>query len=285
MMKTLTLLVLILFVLAISVFGQSDSATKESKPLRVKPDYKRHEINVGFTNLFQRNSFLEDILYYEYFDWDYYYDDDFYYYPFFFEGMGLNATRYGIGYRFHFKKSAVRSYFDFGINTNKDSRNSNGGSTSYPTKINREYLSKSQLLTSRLGYEFIITNNHTDFFFGLDAIFQSSKWNYDYNRVTTYYDQWNIPTGDYDTYESETTANYYAYGAGPIVGIGYHLNEMISISTETRIDITSYQQKGSGENSTFYSGGYPSTSKEDFSSRGLRTKVAPLGLFSLNVHL
>src|SRR3989304_1187142 len=129
-MKTLIVAVLILFISATSVFGQADSATKESKPARVKPDYKRHEINVGFTNLFKRNSYLEDILYFEYYGDFYYYDDD-YYYPFFFEGMGMNSTRYGLGYKFHFKKSAIRSYFDFGVNNNKDSRNSNGGSTYY----------------------------------------------------------------------------------------------------------------------------------------------------------
>ena len=285
-MKKLTLHFLILFLSVTQVVAQEESATEESKPVRVKPDYQQHEINVGFTNLFNnRNSFWEDILFLEYYD-DYYYGD-IYSAPFFFEGIGINGTRYGLGYKFHLKKGAIRSYVDYGINNNSNKNSGKGGVSTNPSETKRNYSWKSTLFTCRIGYEFIINKNKTDFFFGADGIFQTSDWKYEYSSEMVSY-QTNYQYYNGSTTKNKSTAKYQAFGGGAVVGLRYHLTDMISIATETRMDITGYQQKGKGESSTSSWSQYNtsiSSGTDEFSSSGLRTKVSPLGLFSLNVHL
>lgn len=264
-----------------NIIAQELSSSESSKSEKSKPNYPQHEINVGFTNLFNsRFSFLEDIFYLEYYDG--YYPDDIYDTPFFFEGMGINATRYGLGYKFHLTKSSIRSYIDMGINNNSNKNNSNGSSFSNSPEIKSNHSWSSKLITCRLGYEFIINKNKTDFYYGIDAVYQYSSWKYKYEKET------NNTQNNYSTFtESNSKATYQAYGCGVFIGIKYQISEMISISTETRIDVLGYQQKGDKETSTrSLPQSYNSTTNfENFSSSGLRSKVSPLGLVSLNVHL
>lgn len=282
-MKKIMVLLFIIFYYCSYLLAQQDSTVDAPKPSRIKSPYKLHEFNVGFTNLFNnRYSFIEDILFLE--SYDGLYSGEVFFSPFFFEGIGINSTRYGLGYKFHIAKGAFRVYADYGINNNSYMDKEKDKNSTYPAESTIEYSWKSTLFSGRLGYEFIITNNKTDFIFGADAIYQSSKWRYDYQRETIY----NSPYSLGATVGNIASANYLAIGAGPFIGLRYHLSEMISISTETRMDFTRFEQKGEGENAMSTWGQYSSSktsNSSEFSSSGLRTKVSPLGLFSLNVHL
>lgn len=271
----------LLAALSFTAFCQENSTT-ETPSADNSSGNKKHELNIGFTNLLNnRNSFWEDIFYMEYYD-NYIYGD-LYYTPFFFEGMGINSTRYGIGYKYHTAKGAFRTYADFGVNRNNYKDNSKNNSASYPSTVDYDYKWNSKLLTTRIGYEGLIRSKRTDFYFGSDLIYQYSDWSYDYTRTTTNTYTY-PPYTSVSTSKSKTKANYNAIGLGPVLGLRFHLTDMISVSTETRVDILGYRQRGSATGSSMSNNSY-STDTDSFSSSGIRTKVSPLGLIALNVHL
>lgn len=261
---------------AILICSFSYSKAQDTIAAAERPDFKRHEINIGFANLFNR-IFPETfyLMYSDYYNDDYYYEYG--YYPFPFYDMDYSLQKFGMGYKFHFRESAIRSYFDIGYD-NSDFSDESESSSSAKTKTEGSSMVSSY--TARLGYELHKNVKSTQFFFGLDAFTQASDYEWQYESKTTYID------GNQRTTSYENKRKYTAFGGSPILGIKYHFNEQVSISTETRFNFTSYNDKSSYNRETtdlfypFNSSESEGASKGD----GFKIKMSPLGLFSLNVH-
>lgn len=237
----------------------------------------KHEISLGFTNLFKQNSGLLEYI------WLYEYEDDLSYYmelyPYFSEITGI--TKYGIGYKYHLEKSAFRSYFDFGTYT-RNYENKYPGNSMSPSETQLKSKNTYLVLSCRVGYEFIMKFRKTDLFFGPDLIYRNTSGKYDYKRTTQYYDQYYQLTSTYTSTEKDVF-RMNEYGGGVFLGLRYHLNDMISLSTETRIDTYSYLMKGSAESSSGQ-GGILQSQKEESKTSGVNSKITPLGVISLNIH-
>jgi len=181
-------------------------------------------------------------------------------------------SQYGAGYKYHISKGAIRTYFETGVRNIK----TNEVDENIDYKETYDYLLNYSIYNVRLGYEFYIGSNNTQFFFGADLFGQYSNQKYEYERNRIYY---------YDPYMSNWYNNkseieYYGYGLGPFMGVRLYLNDMISVSTETRFDVILFNQKGSGK---YSSNNNPAGTNKEMSSGGLRMNMRPLGLFSLNI--
>lgn len=241
-------------------------------------DVSKHEISLGFTNLFKQNSgFLEYM-------WMYEYDDDIMYYleiyPYLNDIYGI--TKYGIGYKYHLGKSAFRSYFDFGTFSRNYEKKYPGNSMYSPSENELKSKNSYLVVSCRLGYEFIMKFRKTDLFFGPDLIYRNTNGKYDYNRVTRYYDQYYQLTSTYTSTEKEVF-KMNEYGGGIFLGLRYYISDMISFSTETRIDTYRYMMKGTYETASGQ-GGVLQTTKEENKTSGINIKITPLGVISLNIH-
>ena len=137
-----------LFVFSLSLSAQ----VSDSEPASDENSVKKHEISLGFTNLFNNNN-----SFWEYMWMSEYYEDYYYYFeiePFFGDAWGI--TRYGLGYKYHLKKSSVRSYIDFGINSGESEDKYPGSSVMYPTYTINKYKHNISVISARVGYEFIM---------------------------------------------------------------------------------------------------------------------------------
>ncbi|MFH1321398.1 MAG: hypothetical protein ABII90_12205 [Bacteroidota bacterium] len=117
----------------------------------------------------------------------------------------------------------------------------------------------------------------TLFYYGIDAVAKLSEQKYISEEKMTYTSGMSTDTW----YKDENENSFYGFGAGPVVGVKFILNNSLSISTETRIDFISYQSKGTYKSSSYY---YPVVTEDKFTSEGMQIIASPLGLFSLNVH-
>ena len=224
-------IITILFLLSSFVIFSQEKTTDEI--LRVN----KHELSIFTENFLERNNI--------------YYDT--YYYPYYEQYInGLEPTQIGIGYRFHFKKSAIRMRVSLG--TNKSSHD-NGDGYKY------EYSTFG--LKSALGYEFHYNRGKAQLFYGADL-------NINLNNSVSKTENQNLT--------SENESNNKAIGISPLLGFKYHITPAISISTEIRVNIESYkvEYKSSSSNSI----------EDDFTAqKGLKTNIGPKGFISLNFHL
>jgi len=271
-MKTWYLLLNFFFVLSLS----AQNTVNESSD--VENESLKHEISLGFTNLFKQNSgFLEYLWLYEYGDDMIFFMES---YPYLNDWTGV--TKYGIGYKYHLENSAFRTYFDFGTQTRNYEKKypDNSIYNSSQTELNSKtsYL----VLSGRLGYEFIMKFRKTDLFFGPDFLYRYTNCSYDYNRTTQYYNQYNQLTSTSISIEKEKF-DMNEYGGGIFLGLRFYISEMISLSTETRIDTYSYNIKGVYESSSVQ-GSTSQSSKQESKTSGINSKITPLGVISLNVH-
>lgn len=256
-------------ILETTLFAQ-DTLQSVEKPIKIR-DYKRHEINVGFLNLFNRLSFMDYVFYY-----NSYSNNNIEYNQFSsFYRENIFLSQYGVGYKFHFKQSAIRSIFDIGVKNDKTSYESMGTASQTTNDYSLDY----QTIGFRLGYEFLM-GTRTQFYFGADLIGQMSNSKYSYKLMRIPLTQGGQTT--WNEYESKGT--YYGYGAGTIMGVKFHINDMISLTTETRFDFIAFNQKSSGSRSD-YDGIRVTNQSQSYYNKGTQTKVNPFGLVSINVHL
>lgn len=255
-----------------------DTIEKVKEPVT----FKRHEINIGFANIFNR-AFPESffLLYSDYYDFSYMYD----YYPYMFQDMDFGLQKFGMGYKFHFRKGALRSYFDIGYNNSdftdedKSFSTSSSSSSTYDTKTNGKSAVSSY--TARVGYEFHKDVKSTQFFFGLDLFTQGTDYKWEYESRTTY------QAGTIRTTKYNNNREYLALGTSPILGVKYSFNDQVSISTETRFNFSSFTEKSNYERDTYEDSSFLpriTNTKGNHKSDGFKIKMSPLGLFSLNVH-
>ena len=126
--KLIALIIVICF--TTSVYSQSDTKDYFSK---------KHEINLGVSNLFAKNKTMGNYYY------PYYYDSSIPYpYPYYSDNY-MEVPAFGVGYRYHFKKNALRANFNIASQNSKVD-NSSGASTNTTTQNNLWYEVK-------IGYE------------------------------------------------------------------------------------------------------------------------------------
>ena len=257
-------------------FAAKDSTKKEI-------DFKRHEFLFGVNNPFNSNA--NNYIYWEY---DYYG-----YYPYYGGNNGINSNspQFGLGYKYHLKNSSIRLL----VNGNKKS---DSGMTDYDNgtviqsgfdnNISAYSISSADV---RLGYERNIGVKAFQFYFGVDGFFSISNYNYSNNYDYTYEtSQWidnvwaSLPLTD--SYENSYQTTYSAFGVSPILGIKYYLNDFLSISAETRIDVSFYNSNTVYTNSIDYGDLtiVDTEIKSTTSNKGNDIGVYPFKLISINAH-
>lgn len=236
------LITIVLLVLSISgVFGQESNN-----------DYyiSKHEISIVIDDIFAKNTFASyPIVYYTTSSYIPYYIE--------YSTIDLNTPKIGLGYKYHFSKSALRSKISVGLrNYESDDKNS-------------ERKNEYSFLTSNisLGYELHKNMNKAQIFYGIDLFMN-------FNNTTSKHTNY----GNTPNTSSENIYKYTGFGVSPLIGAKYYLSTAISISTELKYSIESY----SGE--SFYKN---SENAEDdkTKTKGINTKFGPLGQISINIHL
>lgn len=201
------------------------------------PKVSKHELSIVVDDFLGKNQ----VMYSDY--------SSYYYNPY---GQ-QNLTNVGLGYRFHFQKSAIRARFSLGYNSYNYSYQGNGSSES-------SFLQS----TFSIGYELHKNMGKAQFFYGLDLLNNIS------NSNSISRDQSNV-----QQYLSSSKRT--GYGVAPLMGIKYHFSSMISVSTELRYLIESYKQNDLTENINAVSDYMNTTS-------GVKTKFGPAGFLSINIH-
>lgn len=204
----------------------------------------KNELNIVIDDIFAK-----EVVYpiYEYINGAYYV-----YNP----SSNVTTPRIGLGYKFHFSNSALRSKISLG---SKNTTNEN--------KIDTNKTENSIFSYSiSLGYEFHKNFNRTQLFYGADVYLNNNKSTYK-----------NTSTYNSETYTSETNTSSRALGISPLIGVRYFLSPAISLSTEVKFSIENL----TGENNSSYSQN-DSKNKNEFS--GFQTYFGPIGQLSINIH-
>lgn len=122
----------------------------------------------------------------------------------------------------------------------------------------------------RIGYQKEKTYKKIIYYKGIDLLFQTAKIDYNYKN-TNYYS--GFETG---------SLSVAGFGFCPFLGLKIKINELFSVSTETRLKFAVYEVKrdfsGNYFNpNVFYIGKYV--------SHHLYIRFSPFGLISFNIHL
>ncbi|MBL4653058.1 MAG: hypothetical protein JKY53_09400 [Flavobacteriales bacterium] len=287
MRKIASLFVLTLIISASAFAGKDSTKTKKER------DFKRHEVLFGINNPFNNsnNNYTNNYVY-----WDYYYG--YYgYYPYgnpygYNSGIDQNSPQFGIGYKYHMEKSSIR----FLVNGNKKSDSGtvdynqfNSGSNGIDNSISAYDYSTADI---RLGYERNVNVNSFQFYFGVDAFYNLSNYTYTNSYDNTYEttdwinNEW-VDVTYTDLYDNSYETKYSAFGGSPVIGLKYHFNEFLSISTETRIDVSFYTSTTISKYSVDYGNVLnPNYSYETTTvNKGNNISVSPFKLISINAHL
>ncbi len=236
-------LIIIGFIFALSLSINAQESKKDNFT-------NKHEVSFTIDDIFSdRGNVYYSYEYYPYLPYGEYqmYNDD-------------NITRMGLGYKFHFAKSALRTKFTLG-KQNKDNVNE------IDSFGNERNLVRSEIF---LGYEFHKNFKNTQFFYGADIF---------YNYINTEYVNYNIDAIYGRDIYSESTYTKEGYGVSPFIGVKYFINPMISISTEMKLLIEKYSSKSE---SMYDNNGTISESKN--TATGSNFRMGPVGNLSINFH-
>ncbi|MEN8228269.1 MAG: hypothetical protein ABFS38_08955 [Bacteroidota bacterium] len=169
----------------------------------------------------------------------------------YFNAFDLNGIDdLGVGYKRMINNSAIRigTGFHFMTNTHESVSSQDSGSFFE--------------VSPRLGYEFYQWFNRIRLNFGVDLVGTYYKSKSDYSSDNP------------DSFVDYTTTSI-QYGVRPLMGLTVYINKLISISTETYLDIRYY--KNTDENIR-WNGTITTTDK------GMTTGLGPLGIVSINFH-
>lgn len=210
---------------------------------------RKHEINLGAVNLLGTNQ-NDNINYY----YPYYYGSM--PYPYYYYSVNsYQKPALGIGYKYHFKKNALR--VNLNIASNKSEFNSNvntvNGNSTKETNLWYKF---------KLGYERHINFQRTQIFFGMDCLYN----NWDYTSESKNSSYW-----------SKNSNNTEGYGVSPFIGVKVFINSYLSLSAETNFQYEYYKSKR-----TYYYTSDPENVNEE---KGNNFSFGPIGLISINVHL
>ncbi len=168
----------------------------------------------------------------------------------------LNTPKIGLGYKYHFANSAIRSKISFGSNVNTIDKNR------YNLKIEESLT----IMNASIGFELHKNHSKTQIFYGADFFINSS--NNKYKRFYTYSNQENV---------NEDTNKSTGFGISPLLGVKYYFNPKISLSTELKFSIETYKEEILFTDSL-------SIVNEKTEVSGLNTNFGPLGQLSINIH-
>ena len=230
--------IILIIILSIQFFMSKGQENKES----IKKT--KHELSIVVDDIFTKSSY--PIIYpssYSSYYIDYYTVDS-------------NTPKIGLGYKYHFSKSAIRTKISVGHRNN----------TTDDKQDQIKFNASSFNVKSLIGYEFHKDISKTQIFYGVDLFI-------DYYIVKN-------ETTNSAGFTINTLSSKYkntGFGISPLIGVKYFFNPIISISTEIKLNIESYSGESTHEDSDD-----PDIEKSEIS--GINTNFGPLGQISLNIH-
>lgn len=223
----------------------SDSTTADTSK-SVKGS--RHELSIGATNLTDR------LFPFFYWDYWYYWDEDY----FFLSSMNMPPT-YGISYKYHFTKLALRTGLDF--NTDRSNIKETASSSSTPSSEKTEY--RFTRFGARLGLEVKKDAGKTQWFAGGDLFYEHFNSRYEYTNTGI---------------EDEYSFNRDSYGISPLVGVRYYVSKIISLSVESKLNMFNNIYNIAYDNFDSFPDFYT------YKGSGFSMKFSPIGQIGVNVH-
>src|ERR1035437_2134662 len=180
-----------------------------------------------------------------------------------------SPTPYNIGYKYHFKKGAIRVGYSFSYNNNKNNAANNdmGGQQNYTVAETP----KNMTSNISVGYELHSNFNKFQLFYGIDFLY-----NYSNLTTTATYNNYNdtIVQIDHST-KTITTTN--GWGLSPFFGVKYRFNKWFSISAQSSINGVYSIQKI--DNTSYYNPKfYPNSSTNSSRSLGLENNLTSFGI-------
>ncbi|MDA3894129.1 MAG: outer membrane beta-barrel protein [Salinivirgaceae bacterium] len=170
--------------------------------------------------------------------------------------INVNIPKIGLGYKYHFDKSAIRSKLSFG-SSNITNNNVNDSSKSE---------NSITVLGITVGYEFNKTFDKVVIFYGLDVSMKVNNINYE----SSY-------TYENEVYTNKSAQQYNAFGISPLLGVKYFITPKLSVSTEIKYVIESFESKETNKLSG-------SDIERKTEGSGTNTYLGPIGQISINVH-
>ena len=270
--KNFSLVVLIGLIFSQTLFSQ------ESKEINYFN--KKHEISISGMNIFDNNN--EEIYYYPLYwigpspgiNW---------YYPYYSYTINRDNRLYGLAYKYHISKHAIRLNFYFNNSYNKETRSNND----YPGTPD---ITKYNISRYRIGVGYEINKNfvRTGMFCGIDFYYDFRKEfsKSETVRMSRYYND-PLDNNNYIevkvNYKNSNKDNKNSYGITPLIGVKYFLTPHLSFSTEARFIIENYRSN----KEQWYFDDHPDYgSDETIISEhiGSLSKIATVGTFSVNIH-
>jgi len=226
-------------------YGITNIYSQEKKPELL---YSKQEISIVVDDLFGKQTYVS----YPYFDP--------YYLPIYsyirILPVNVNIPKLGLAYKYHFNTSALRAKIAYGSSNSKSESIRDSSKTE----------SSVSSMQVNLGYEFNKTFEKVQVFYGIDVSMKisevSSESSYIYQN---------------ETYTTENEQDYTAYGLSPLFGVKYFVTPKLSVSTEIKYTIETYE----GSESSKYSG---DNNKNTTNNSGTNTFFGPIGQISINFH-
>ncbi|MBI4931881.1 MAG: hypothetical protein HY841_14050 [Bacteroidetes bacterium] len=212
----------------------------------------RHELSLGATNLSDR---MFPFLYWDYFYIDYYDFSDY----FFIMTNNMTVPTYGLSYKFHFRKIALRAGLDFNTDRSNLKKTKSYSSTSLTSK--EEYWFSR--FGGRIGMEVKKDAGKTQWYAGGDLFFEYFSSKYQFTDL-----------GIIDDYKFTRIT----FGMSPLIGVRYYLSKIISLSAESKFNIYYNTYKIDYMNTD------PSPYWYIYIGSGLSTKISPIGQIGVNIH-
>ena len=264
--KNISLVILIGLIFSQALFSQ------ESKEVNYFD--KKHEISISGMNIFDNN--MEETYYYPYrwINW---------FYPYYSYTINKDNRLYGLAYKYHISKHALRLNFYFNNSSDKETHPNND----YPGTPD---ITKYNISRYRIGIGYEINKNfeRTGMFFGIDFYYDFRKEFSKSETVRT--DRYYNDPEDNNNYievkvnnKTSNTDNKNSYGITPLIGVKYFLTPYLSFSTEARFIIENYR---SNEEQWYFNDHpeYGSDQTDVSKHNGSLAKIATVGSFSVNIH-
>ncbi|NQT61226.1 MAG: hypothetical protein HQ557_19845 [Bacteroidetes bacterium] len=240
----------------------------------------KHEISISGMNIFDNDN--EEIYYYPY-PWINWYGSSSIYYPYYNYTINKDNRLYGLAYKYHISKHALRLNFYFNNSSDKETRSNND----YPDTPD---IIKYNISRYRIGFGYEMNKNfvRTGMFIGIDFYYDFRK---EFSKSETawkdrYYDD-PLDNNNYIEVKvnntTSNTDNKNSYGITQLVGVKYFLTPYLSFSTEARLIIENYSS-----NEEYWDfNDHPEYGRDQTvvsEHIGSLSKIATVGTFSVNIH-
>ena len=238
-MKTRKRILLSISALLVTVALSAQESVQSSSEVT-----NRHEVSIVIDDIFAKNR-SDNPIYYNKMEYGGY-----------IETNSVSNSKVGIGYKFLFNKSAIRSKVAGYI-----------GNDNYSNGNTQKNDTKKFTLSANIGYEFHKNIEKTQLFFGVDFVFDYAKLN---ENSTSNYNFNMLPT----TFTYKNSTDYQALGFAPLMGVKYFFTKNLSMSTELNCKTMFYNIKDKSESSQ--------NPSNEVKNDGVETTFGPLGNLSIN---